>query len=99
MIDYTKFCIFLPESTILADPDYDLFGMLESISAERIAELRYYGGKAKRHFTYQQGMPLPGDAFDVMVGWNHFLHQSNADTDLDGAPSCSADSSDGTYTL
>lgn len=67
LIDYTKFCVFLSEKQILTDPSYDIFEILESIPNDRIAQLEHYGRLARRHFTYQQGKPLPGDAFDLLV--------------------------------
>lgn len=69
MLNYGKFAIFLPELTILdAKGEIDIFQILEKVSPEEIASLQKYGRLVKRHFTYHEGKPQPGDAFDLLVG-------------------------------
>lgn len=67
MIDYSKFAIFLPESEVLDNPEYDIFDVLDSIPQKELDRLRRNGRIVKKHFIFHEGKPQPGDAFDMMV--------------------------------
>lgn len=72
MLDYSKFAIFLPESEVLDNPDYDIFDVLDSIPQKELDRLRRNGRIAKKHFIFHEGKPQPGDAFDMMVSGKAF---------------------------
>merc|ERR1712093_643040 len=71
MLDYSKFAIFVPESTLRGSEgettDNDLLQILEKVSPEEIASLQRNGKKVRKHFTYTEGKPQPGDAFDLLI--------------------------------
>lgn len=76
MLDYSKFAIFLPESEVLDNPDYDIFDVLDSIPQEELDRLRKNGRIVKKHFVFHEGKPQPGDAFDMMVSFKSVFKQS-----------------------
>lgn len=73
MLDYSKFVVFLPESEVLDNPDYDIFDVLDAIPQSELDRLRHNGRIVKKHFVFHEGKPLPGDAFDMMVCWNTLI--------------------------
>lgn len=67
VLDYSSFALFFSEQDLLNRPDTNIFDVLEGIPQSEIRRLQRNGRKVKRHFTYHEGRPVPGDAFDMFV--------------------------------
>ena len=68
MINYRKFAIFVPEHRVMTDTEFDIFNdVLLKLTTEEIESYKHYGREVRKHFTYHDAKPQPGDAFDLMV--------------------------------
>lgn len=71
VLDYSAFAIFFSEQDLLSNPKSNIFDILSKLPASEVERLQANGRKAIKHFTFSEGRPQPGDAFDMFVSRNN----------------------------
>lgn len=92
IIDYSSFSVFFSEQELLDDPDTNIMDILDAMPSGEIKRLQENGRKVKKHFIYHDGVPEPGDAFDMFVSDWSLIHCVALLTSLAGSPTRTSES-------